>query len=453
MSLPSLTIGMAGVSFAPFYRFEESQYRGRVAALEAFAKQLGCAVAAAPATFSDAEGAEWAARFLAGRAADLVVLDVCTFPEGKAVQTFFEKLSAPLALWARREDAEQAPIGHNSFCGANFAAGCLARLGRTCRKLYGSPGSAGFASPFKAACRLLRAAAAARGARIGLVGEGIVPKFHDLDVAIEHRAALEARWQITFVPIPLDTLFREARALDAAQVAAEAARERTAYRAVHVASDALRKQARLFLALQHIAASRELAALAIRCWPECQSDFGFWPCGAVGHLNEIGVPTACEGDPGGALDMLLASHLSRRPATLVDIVDFEDNHDAMTIWHCGPTAPSWAAGGSVDLIPHNVDGRDEHGGPRPGLPCVHDMAFEPGPITLFRTLGALDDEFMLRGRLVPSNGTKISGCAGRLRQLHRYDRSISAAAARDEVFARGLPHHFTAFYEAGEDAP
>ncbi|MCX7935095.1 MAG: hypothetical protein N3A66_07530, partial [Planctomycetota bacterium] len=102
-------------------------------------------------------------------------------------------------------------------------------------------------------------------------------------------------------------------------------------------------------------------------------------------LNELGIPTACEGDPGGAWDMLLARFLSAAPATLMDIVDFDDRADTLTLWHCGPSAPAGADKNSVRLIPHNFDGADSRGRPQPGLPAVHDMGFKSAAVTVLRT--------------------------------------------------------------------
>ena len=172
--------------------------------------------------------------------------------------------------------------------------------------------------------------------------------------------------------------------------------------------------------------------------------YGAWPCPSIGVLNEAGVPAACEGDPGGALDMLLASNLAKTPSTLTDIVDWDDRKNTFAIWHCGPTASSWADGKGAVLLPHNVDGRDAEGRPAAGLPGIVDMQFKPGPVTVFRTLGALDDEFAIEGQIVPAAGRKICGSYGAVGKPTVYQQKTTAPAVRQDIFNRALPHHYTA---------
>lgn len=70
-------IGLAGISFSPFWGFTESQHETRVSQLTAVSKRLGFTVVALPKTFQDAEGAVEAAKKL-NEEANLVILDVAT---------------------------------------------------------------------------------------------------------------------------------------------------------------------------------------------------------------------------------------------------------------------------------------------------------------------------------------------------------------------------------------
>ena len=142
--------------------------------------------------------------------------------------------------------------------------------------------------------------------------------------------------------------------------------------------------------------------------------------------------------------MLLASKLSEQPSTLLDIVDWDNRQDTLTIWHCGPTACSWAGKGKVTLLPHNVDGRTKAGKPAGGLPGIVDMAFAPGPVTVFRTLGALDDEFVFQGQLVNAPTRRICGSFGAVGKMSIYGRKVAGEEVRDQIFSRALPHHYTA---------
>lgn len=436
-------IGVAGISFtSSFWGFTEPQYERRISQLNEVGKDLGATVVAAPKTFCDAEGAIDAAKRL-NEAADFAVLDVATYPEGKAAIAFFDTLDLPLTLWARDECEYQTHIGHNSFCGANFLAGNLAIRGQRFRHLYGEPREPEFLARLRTALELIKAAKRASNSRIGLFGEGIVPKFYDIDIQSADRKTLEGRFGVVFVKIPTKELVRRANSYQGRDVEGEVHDFLRGYRAVEIPHEAVLKQVRLYRAIKEFCNEESLASVAVRCWPELQTLYGAWPCPSISVLNEAGIPAACEGDPGGALDMLLAHQMSDKPTTLVDIVDWSDEQNAFSVWHCGPTAYSWAHKNGAKLMPHNVDGRTPEGLPAKGLPGIVDMQFAPGPVTVFRTLGALDDEFVVQGELIDDPGRRICGSFGTVSKPTIYGREVGTRSIRTQILDRALPHHYT----------
>ena len=436
-------VGLAGVSMPSFWAFGQEEYRQRAGRLKEVCKGLGAGLITLQETFQTAEGAEQAARAL-NQLAGLAVLDVATFPEGKAAGAFLDALKIPLILWSRGESVHGTHIGHNSFCGANFLAANFALKGRRVRHLYGDCRTRQFRARLATAVRLVGAAAAAAGARIGLFGEGIVPKFFDIDVAPADRKALADRWGIEFVPVPTGNLLAQAASYAEAALDKDTRDFAGRFRSIEVPAQAVRSQARLLRAIRDISRREHFASIAVRCWPELQAEASIWPCASLSALNDLGIPAACEGDPGGALDMLLASKLAEGPSTLLDIVDWDEKADTLAIWHCGPTAVSWADRRGARLIPHNVDGASPKGGPARGAPGVVDMQFATGPVTIFRTLGAVDDEFVVQGRLVKADARRICGSYGAVAKSNVYSRSVPVALVRDEILNRALPHHYTA---------
>ena len=141
--------------------------------------------------------------------------------------------------------------------------------------------------------------------------------------------------------------------------------------------------------------------------------------------------------------MLLAQQMSDAPASLMDIVDWSDEQNTFSVWHCGPTACSWADESRARLLPHNVDGRTPEGLPVRGLPGIVDMQFAQGPATVFRTLGALDDEFVVQGMLINNPGRRICGSFGTLSKPTIYGREVLARSIRTQILDRALPHHYT----------
>ncbi|MBI2441059.1 MAG: hypothetical protein HYV35_06775 [Lentisphaerae bacterium] len=409
--------------------------------MKKLAARLGAGLVATPATFEDAQGALAAARVM--NTADLVVLDVATFPEGKGCLAFFEALKSPLVLWSRDESVHGTHIGHNSFCGANFLAGNLALRGARFRAVHGELNNPQVVARFRTAARIIAAAKASSGAVIGLFGEGIVPKFHDIDVSEKDRAELKRRYGIRFVGIPIAEVIARASGYSATAMARAAKSFARRFHRIEIDGAALIKQARILRAIRDLTRQGAFAAIAVRCWPELPGRYGAWPCPALSVLNDFGLPAACEGDPGGALDMLLAAKLANGPATLLDIIDWDDRRNTFSIWHCGPTAGSWAAR-ATRLKSHNVDGRTAKGLPALGLPGIVDMDFAPGKVTIFRTFGALDDEFAIEGQIVRTPQRHICGSFGAVAKAASYGRPVSTAEVRAAILARALPHHYTA---------
>ena len=60
-------------------------------------------------------------------------------------------------------------------------------------------------------------------------------------------------------------------------------------------------------------------ALANKCWPAFQTQFGFVPCYVNSRLASIGVPVACEVDIYGALSEFIGTLVSGAPVTLLDV--------------------------------------------------------------------------------------------------------------------------------------
>ncbi len=440
----SVRIGLCGISYGSFWGFEPHQYHRRIQEARILSDRIGFELIAEKETYSTAEEGIRVARWLNDNA-DAAILDVATYPEGRAFLSFAEELQIPLVLWARNETVHGTHIGHNSFCGANFLSGNLARQRRYHRIIYGPVSDPELTLRVTSMVRLIAAAKALSGSRIGLFGEGIVPKFYDIDVTERDRRSLENRYGISFMGIPIDELCRRADSYADTEVESELPNFLSRFDRVAFPRQAASKQVRLLKAALDTCREHTLRSVAIRCWPELQDErFEGWPCPTVSALNEAGVPCACEGDPGGAWDMLLATQFNSEPSTLVDIVDWDDEANTFSIWHCGPTACSWADAGGAQLLPHNVDGRTPDGGPNRGLPGVVDMQFAEGPVTVFRTLGTLDDEFIVQGEINSAPDRRICGCFGAVAEPNTYGGREDVRSLRRQIFHRGLPHHYAA---------
>lgn len=100
---------------------------------------------------------------------------------------------------------------------------------------------------------------------------------------------------------------------------------------------------------------REYVAIAGKCWPAFQTQFGFVPCYVNSRLTKMGIPVSCEVDIYGALSEFIGTVISDDAVTLLDINNtvpadiFEEDikgkfdytqKDTFMGFHCGNTASS-----------------------------------------------------------------------------------------------------------------
>lgn len=99
--------------------------------------------------------------------------------------------------------------------------------------------------------------------------------------------------------------------------------------------------------------SRKFVALAGKCWPAFQTQFGFVPCYVNSRLTAMGIPVSCEVDIYGALSEFIGAIVSNDTVTLLDINNsvpkdiYEQDikgkfpytlKDTFMGFHCGNTA-------------------------------------------------------------------------------------------------------------------
>ena len=100
---------------------------------------------------------------------------------------------------------------------------------------------------------------------------------------------------------------------------------------------------------------RKYVAIAGKCWPAFQTQFGFVPCYVNSRLAAQGIPVSCEVDIYGALSEFIGTVISQDAVTLLDINNsvpadmYEEDikgkypytqKDTFMAFHCGNTAAS-----------------------------------------------------------------------------------------------------------------
>jgi L-fucose isomerase-like protein len=200
---------------------------------------------------------------------------------------------------------------------------------------------------------------------------------------------------------------------------------------------------------------RKFVAIAGKCWPAFQTQFGFVPCYVNSRLTGKGIPVSCEVDIYGALSEFIGTCVSDDIVTLLDInnsvpddmfnesikgkFDYDWKHtDTFMGFHCGNT-PSckMCADRAVkyQLIQHRLL---EPAGSDPDFTrgtLEGDIA--PGEITFFRL--QCDSEGKLRsyvaqGEVLPVATTSFGGIGVfAIHEMGRFYRHV--------LIQKRFPHH------------
>ena len=408
-------------------------------------------------------------------AIDIVLVLQVTFTDAEGIVRISERFGdRPLAIWSFPEPRRGGRLRLNSFCGLNLAAHALGRIDRKAGMLYTAPTSEArdavrdllrggrvpsppelgpaevdtVASPAAA-----RAIARLQGARIARLGEH-PPGFDTCDYD-ERR--LDALAGVVVEPIELEDVFAIARNVSSSALArSRAVAERDCGDLSGVSEDELDKSLRLEGALQDIREAGRYDGFAVRCWPECFTEYGGAMCAPVAMMGERHVPCACEADVYGALSSLMLQAVAEAPVFMVDLVDLDPGDETGVVWHCGQAPISMSAGHAHAT--KGGTGEGMRGGGDNDTPLarssaratvhtnrrmalLYEFALRPGRVTLARLSQARGTHsLVLIGAEAIERPAPFTGTCGTL----RFDRSVSELT--NAILGAGLEHHTSLVY-------
>ena len=204
--------------------------------------------------------------------------------------------------------------------------------------------------------------------------------------------------------------------------------------------------------------SKEFVAVAGKCWPAFQTQFGFVPCYINSRFTGRGIPVSCEVDIYGCLSEYIGTCISGESVTLLDInntVPFEMYNqeiagkygyhftDTFMGFHCGNTCASRLCNPAMKYqkimarsLPQEVTN-----GTLEGDIC-------PGNITFYRLQSTSDNHlyaYVAEGEVLPVK-THSFGSIGvfAIPEMGRFYRHV--------LIENGFPHHGTvAFGHFGKE--
>ena len=193
--------------------------------------------------------------------------------------------------------------------------------------------------------------------------------------------------------------------------------------------------------------SKKFVAVAGKCWPAFQTQFGFVPCYVNSRLTGKGIPVSCEVDIYGCLSEFIGSCVSEDAVTLLDINNtvpkdmYKQNiegkfdykfTDTFMGFHCGNTCAKKLCNPTMkyQMIMARSLPKEVTNGTLEG-----DIA--PGEITFYRLQSTADNHlyaYVAEGEVLPVP-TKSFGGIGvfAIKEMGRFYRHV--------LIENGFPHH------------
>lgn len=192
---------------------------------------------------------------------------------------------------------------------------------------------------------------------------------------------------------------------------------------------------------------RKYVAIAGKCWPAFQTQFGFVPCYVNSRLTGRGIPVSCEVDIYGALSEFIGSCISNDVVTLLDINNtvpadlYEEEikgkyrytqHETFMGFHCGNTSSRKLA--VCEMKYQLIMARSL---PEEVTQGTLEGDIVPGDITFYRLQSTADNKlraYIAQGEVLPV-ATRSFGGVGifAIPQMDRFYRHV--------LIEKNYPHH------------
>ncbi|MDO5363474.1 MAG: L-fucose/L-arabinose isomerase family protein [Eubacteriales bacterium] len=206
---------------------------------------------------------------------------------------------------------------------------------------------------------------------------------------------------------------------------------------------------------------RKYVAIAGKCWPAFQTQFGFVPCYVNSRLTAQGIPVSCEVDIYGALSEFIGTVVSNDTVTLLDINNsvpkdmyeadikgkFNYTHkDTFMGFHCGNTASSKLS--FCEMKYQMIMARTL---PEEVTQGTLEGDIVPGDITFFRLQSTADNKlraYIAHGEVLPV-ATRSFGAIGvfAIPEMGRFYRHVLIEGGYPHHGAVAFGHHGKALFE------
>jgi L-fucose isomerase-like protein len=435
-----LRVGYAGVALSSYFAEELEQYSRAINGLAALSEQWDFDLVPISHGITDVEMAEQAARELADRKIDFLLLQNATCSMGDQLIPL-SKAAPRLGLWATPDPKQEGEIQLHSLVSMGHYASILKRYLRhqdtPFKWFYGHVEDEHFQKRLGVTIRALSAVKRMAQSKIGWIG-GLSPGFYNM---MFDERKLRARLGAQVIAHELGEVIALAKQVEEKQAAAAVGEIRAAASEIQVVDAAMEKGGRLYLALKELAERNGYDALAVECWPKFQAMYGVAPCMAYSWLgSEDGLAVACEGDVLGATSMLLLNYLTgeQGSATLLDMTAVDPSANTMLMWHCGVSPRHFANADGIKWVNHVTLGRKSE----VTYGVAGDEVFAPQEATITYVGDDAERLLVLHSQVIEREVKGFDGTRGWFSHFELNQEPIDTWDLVNTLTVRGQEHHY-----------
>lgn len=296
--------------------------------------------------------------YLNGINPQLVILQNTTFANSAYANEVMKAINCPVLLWTLREPVvDGTRLRLNSLTGAYSAGNLMHHLGKeNFEYIFGGPKEdkvVDFISAVIKAARVKYTLSTITVAAIGQTPQGFgFGRGMDAEVSRAFGAnmeSIEARELMTkanaYTEDEIDGLYEE---ITTKMVGLE-----------NTPKENIDGFLRLYKSYKEFIDSKNIKAIASRCWPDFFTEYKTPVCAVLGLLNDLNIASSCEADLYGALSMYIGIELTGSPTFFGDPVSLNEEDGTVTFWHCGTAACSIAhpsTGATIGVHPNRKIG-------------------------------------------------------------------------------------------------
>ena len=446
LNMKKIKVGLVGLIHPCMQGDDAGIHNSVLNAMKELQNQLNFELVVINRPFNSEEDGKVAREFLEKESVDLTLVFNSSLGLGRAILQLC-KVNSFLGIWSLPEPVQTGVLQLNSFCGLNMNSAIAESYFREYniqfKWFYGYPQSELFLERFKITLSAVKAIKTLRNSRIGLIGD-VALGFENM---IFDERELEKRFgTYIYTRHSVEDIVEIAKKYDSKKVDSliDKFSKEGEWLTKNVSKEEMERVARVILALEDFAKENNYNTLAINCWTKFQEYYDIAICGAVSRLNESGIVVACEGDVPGALMMTMLNAITDSASTLMDMVSLDEDDTSACLWHCGPTASSWADKDGVKWNGHCIFGCQNEG-QWCGKGVVANMNFKPGEVTVARVNSSFDKLFVMNAQIM-ENKKGFEGSSGWINNMEMEGYRLSIQDLINTIVTNRIDHHYPVVY-------